>query len=266
MINKFNKVLLLVIFLVCGTSSTFSFTAPDVLDVKRNSQEELPTLDHILERYVEAIGGQEAIGKLTTRVCKGRFIDDRPYAGPKQIIPFETFSKIPDKSLFIMNDPENTEKEGFDGNTRWRLDKNGLVQRGNQERSQMDYFLDPQNALRIEEYFPGMELMGDAKIRGRSVYVVENRRKSPHYTLYFDVETGLLIQIGYYELHEYKNVDGVQLPFRLEYSRKGGSNTYVFDEVRHNIPIDEMRFIIPKKRTVDLFTSLRYYTRCLYAR
>jgi len=266
MINQFNKVLLLAIFLVCGTLSTFSSTAPYVLDVKRNSQEELPTLDHILERYVEAIGGQEAIGKLTTRVCKGRYIDDRPYAGPKKVTPFETFAKIPDKSLFIMNDPENTEQEGFDGKIRWRQDKNGLVQRENLDRSQMDYFLDPQNALRIQEYFPGMELMGKAKIRGRSVYVVENRRKTPHYTLYFDLKTGLLIQIGYYGLHEYKNVDGVQFPFRLEYSRKGGSNTYIFDDVRHNIPIDEMRFIIPEKRTMDLFISLRYYTGCLYAR
>ena len=217
----------------------------------------LPTLEQILERYVEAIGGQEAVEKLTTRVCKGKFIDDRPYAGPKQVIPFETFSKIPDKSLLILKHPENTEREGFDGTIRWRLDNNGLVRRENQERSQMDYFLDPQNALRIQEYFPGMELMGKVKLRGHTVYVVENSRKSPHYTLYFDVEAGLLIQIGYYELHEYQNVDGIQFPFRLEYSRKGGSNTYVFDDVRHNIPIEEKRFTMPGKGALDLFASMR---------
>ena len=212
----------------------------------------LPDLEQILERYVEAIGGQEAIAKLTTRICKGRFIDDRPYAGPKQVIPFETFSKIPDKSLFIIKHPENTEREGYDGNTRWRQDNNGLIRKENQDRSQMDYFLDPQNALRIQEYFPGMELMGKVKLRGHSVYVVENSRKSPHYTLYFDAETGLLVQIGYYELHEYRDVDGVQFPFRLEYSRKGGSNTYAFDDVRHNIPIEDKRFAMPGKETMDL--------------
>lgn len=217
----------------------------------------LPTLEQILDRYVEAIGGQEAIGKLTTRVCKGRFIDDRPYAGPKQVIPFETFSKIPDKSLFIMKAPENTEQEGFDGNIRWRQDNKGLIQRENQERSQMDYFLDPQNTLRIREYFPGMELMGEVNLRGHSVYVVENSRKSPHYTLYFDVESGLLIQIGYYELHEYREVNGIKFPFRLEYSRKGGSNTFVFDDVRHNIPIEDERFAMPRKGTMDLLGGMR---------
>jgi hypothetical protein len=200
-----------------------------------------------MERYVEAMGGEEAIAKLTTRVCAGKFIDDRPYAGPKQIIPFESLSKLRDRSLLILKHPGNTEREGCDGIIRWRLDKNGLVQRKNQERSQMDYILDPQNALRIQEYFPGMELMGKATLRGHVVYVVENSRKSPHYTLYFDVKTGLLIQIGYYELLEYKNVDGIQFPFRLEYSRKGGSNSYVFDEVFHNLPVEDELFDMPKK-------------------
>jgi predicted O-methyltransferase YrrM len=217
----------------------------------------LPTLEQILERYVDAIGGKEAIAKLTTRVCQGRFIDDRPYAGPKQVIPFETFSKLPDMSLFVLEHDDNTEWEGFDGKNRWRKDSKGLIRRENKERSQMDYFLDPQNALRIYAYFPGMELMGKVKLRGHDVYVVENRRKSPHYTLYFDVETGLLIQIGYYELNDYRNTDGVLIPMRLEYSRKGGSNTYVFDAVRHNVPIEDKRFAQPKKEAMDLPESMR---------
>lgn len=66
------------------------------------------------------------------------------------------------------------------------------------------------------------------------------------------METGLLIQIGYYELHEYQNVDGIKFPFRLEYSRKGGSNTYVFDDVRHNIPIEDELFDMPGKGAMDL--------------
>ncbi len=226
------------VLLVCGVSAAII-----------GFQQEAITLEKVLERYVDAVGGQEAIAKLTTRVCKGQFIDDRPYAGPKQIIPFETFAKVPDKSLFVLKHPENTEHEGFDGSTRWRRDNNGLIRRENKERSQMDYFLDPQNVLRIHEYFPGMELVGKVKLRGHSVYVVENSRKSPHYTLYFDMETGLLIQIGYYELHEYREVNGIKFPFRLEYSRKGGSNTYKFEDVRHNIPIEDKRFAMPEKGT-----------------
>jgi hypothetical protein len=229
-------------------TTTFHTVSAEGISVSIKS----PTLDQVLERYIEAIGGQEAIGKLTTRVCKGRYIDDRPYAGPKKIIPFETFSKVPDKSLFILKNPENGEKEGFDGSTRWRMDSHGLVRRENQARSQMDYFLDPRNALRIGEYFPDMELMGKVKLRDHEVYVVKNSRKSPHYTLYFDVVTGFLVQIGFYELHDYKEVDGIRFPFRLEYSRKGGSNTYIFDDVRQNVPIADERFDMPGKGSVPI--------------
>jgi len=236
-----------------GLTTTFHPISAEGISVSIKS----PTLEQILKRYVDALGGEMAIGELTTRVCEGHYIDDRPYAGPKKVIPFETFSKVLDKSLFIYRDQENEEKEGIDGNIRWRQDNNGLVRRENQERSHMDYFLDPQNALRIEQYFPDMELMGKVQLRGHEVYVVENSRKSPHYTLYFDVKTGLLIQIGYYELHEYKEVDGIQFPFRLEYSRKGGSNTYVFNAVRHNIPIEDRFFHMPKKEAVDLFLRMR---------
>jgi caffeoyl-CoA O-methyltransferase len=214
-----------------------------------------PTLEQILNRYVETLGGRVAIEKLTSRVCRGRFIDDRPYAGPKQIIPFDALSKVPDKSLFILHHPDNTEWEGFDGSIRWRLDNNGLVRREDQERSQMDYFCDPQNALRIREYFPAMEMMGTVKLRGLSVYVVENSRKSPHYTLYFNAGNGLLVQIGYYEVHDYRDVDGVKFPFRLEYSRKGGSNSYVFDEVRHNVPVEDDRFSMPSKKDGGKFSE-----------
>jgi len=112
----------------------------------------------------------------------------------------------------------------------------------------LEYFLDPQNALRIREYFPAMELMGMVKLRGLSVYIVENSRKSPHYTLYFDVAKGLLVQIGYYEIYDYQDVDGIKFPFRLDYGRKGGSNTYIFDEVRHNSPIEDDRFSMPRKK------------------
>ena len=226
-----------------GLKTTFHTVSEEGISVSIKS----PSLEQILERYVQAIGGEKALENLRTRVCQGRFIDDRPYAGPQKIIPFETFSKVPDKSLVIMKDPENQEKEGFDGKIRWRQDNHGLILRENLERSQMDYFLDPHNALRIVKYFPDMELMGTVRLRDHQVHVVENSRRSPHYTLYFDVKTGLLIQVGYYELHEYEEVDGILFPFRLEYSRKGGSNTYVFDDVKHNIPVEDEIFSMPEK-------------------
>jgi len=59
-------------------------------------------------------------------------------------------------------------------------------------------------------------------------------RNPDHYALYLDVETGLLVRIGHYlTIGDYRDVDGVLVPHRIVNSRKGGSNTWVFERVRH---------------------------------
>jgi hypothetical protein len=40
------------------------------------AQRALPTVDQILARYVQSIGGAEALGKLTTRIAKGTVADE----------------------------------------------------------------------------------------------------------------------------------------------------------------------------------------------
>ena len=52
---------------------------------------DLPTVDAILDRYVQALGGRETIEKLDTRTLSGVQIDDRPYQGPPGCleIPFD---------------------------------------------------------------------------------------------------------------------------------------------------------------------------------
>jgi len=37
----------------------------------------------------------------------------------------------------------------------------------------------------------------------------------------------------------------VMVPFSLAISRKGGSSTYVFERIEHNVPVDDARFEPP---------------------
>ena len=107
--------------------------------------------------------------------------------------------------------------------------------------------MDPQGALHIKDYFPGLTLTGKETLYGHEVYAVEPAGlKEAHYSLNFDIETGMLMYIGYYwELLDYWEVDGVKFPFRIAMSRKGGSSTYIFDKVKHNVPVDESLFTPP---------------------
>ncbi len=80
-------------------------------------------------------------------------------------------------------------------------------------------------------------------IGGQRVYAVETDRAEEYYTLYFDIESGLLARIGYHWYIEgYEEVDGVLFPHRVIAGRKGGSVTYAFDEIVTNTPVSGGRF------------------------
>jgi hypothetical protein len=137
--------------------------------------------------------------------------------------------------------------EGSDGGTAWVQDLDGLNLKETALRSKIAWLLNPQNALRIGEYFPDLRVVSERAIGDSWVYVVESSELDPaHYALSFDVETGLLVGIGYYwYLQEYLEVDGVLVPHRVHISRKGGSTTYIFDLVGHNLPLEETLFAAP---------------------
>lgn len=57
-------------------------------------------------------------------------------------------------------------------------------------------------------------------------------------------------------------MDRIRIPFRVVMSRKGGSTTYVFDEVKHNVPVEDARFAMPTDWSVRS-TGLRAALRAL---
>lgn len=73
-------------------------------------------------------------------------------------------------------------------------------------------------------------------------------------TLYFDRETGLLVRelrfsdtpIGRVpteiDFADYRDVDGIKLPFRISYVWLDGRNSIVLKDIRTNVPIDEAKF------------------------
>lgn len=207
--------------------------------------EALSTLDHILERYIQALGGRAAIEKLTTRTCTGRFVDAVSWTDPPvQTHPLKALAKIPDRWLTTIQVSKGIEQNGFDGRIGWKVNPDRIERADRMSRSWLGYLLNPQGALYIREYFPGMTLRAKDISRGREVYMVKNRTEN---MLYFDVETGLLTQIGSsWELQDYREVDGVNFPFRIATSRKGGESYFAFDKIEHNVPIDDARFTIPK--------------------
>jgi len=208
---------------------------------------ELPSVESILSRYVDAVGGREAIEKLTSRVCTGKEVTD--LTSRQQPIYeshyFKAWAKIPMSFYTEEWTDGGTQSRGYDGQVAWTKDICGVAPDKSGGKRRLDWLLNPQNALRIKDYFPNLALEGTQDVRGHSVYVL----KSPelHRPLFFDTETGLLIGFGHnWEIHDYVEVDGVLFPHRVHLSRKGGSTVYEFERVEHNVEIDDSLFVMPR--------------------
>jgi hypothetical protein len=208
----------------------------------------LPTVEQIIDRYTDALGGRDAIERLTSRVCIGRMVHDLSWKTPTyEVIPIVAYSKVPDYVLVIEHKSEGIRCEGSDGNVTWVQDPAGVRLEDTAIRAKTAWLFDPRGALRMKTYFPGLQVKSKETLDGRQVYVLlPAELAEAHYALYFDVDTGLLVRIGYYwDLKEYSKVDGVKFPFRVEMSRKGGSSTYEFHLVSHNLPLEDVIFSLP---------------------
>jgi hypothetical protein len=118
---------------------------------------------------------------------------------------------------------------------------------------------DLQFPLRIQEIFPEQRLEYPEKIAHRDAYLLlAIREGQPPVKLYFDEQSGLLVRMIRYaetplgrnptqiDYADYREVDGVQVPFRLTTSQPGGTSTIQLDQVQQNDPIDPAKFAKPQ--------------------
>jgi hypothetical protein len=205
--------------------------------------------DEVIERYVEAIGGREAIEKLSTRTMTGILVHNLSWHDPQvETLEFVYRAGSEDRYVRRMTGREGTDQEGFDGTEGWRLDHEGnLLSKPDAEHDKLAWYANPHHALRIREYFPNPRLAGTREVEGRTYFAVRNDRPMEYWTLYFDTETCLLGAIGYHNrVEDYREVDGVLLPHRIVCGRKGGSSTFCFETIEHDLPLDDAVFSPPQ--------------------
>ncbi len=175
------------------------------------------TVENVLGGYIKALGGRTALETLSIRICEGRFIDDRPYRGPVSDTPCLVRAKAGRACEVVMNGNARVEGSSITG-----------------ERHKLSWLLDPQGPLTLTSDFPNLRYEGNVLVDGKSAHKLVSDRDPDHYALYFDVASGLLVRIGHYlTIGDYHEVDGVMVPHRITNSRKGGSNTWMFERIHH---------------------------------
>jgi thiol-disulfide isomerase/thioredoxin len=219
-----------------------------------NIKTDLPTVDVILEKYVAASGGREAQRRITSRVTKARVDVPGVSFGGK----LEVYAKAPNKSLTITNvEPMGLVKQGFDGRTGWNLTENGVDVASEVDRVALvdaDFY----RHLKLKEMYSRINVIDKVKDGFRQVYVVEALPPGGSAEkLYFDVDSGLLVRRDLTRstskgsvraevyFSDWRDVDGVKIPFRITQVLPAKKFVTTIEEVKHNVPVDDAIFRRP---------------------
>lgn len=233
------------------------FTDDHPTEIYIQTAEVTPSVDQILAKYIQAIGGQSAIQKLTTRVMKGSV--ELPATGEAGTM--QVFKKAPDKGLAIMFVPSNgATPRGFNGKIGWYVDPDeGLKDVAESDLAAMKREFDFYREIRLNALYPQMSFKGKEKVSGLEAYVVEaTAADGAIEKMYFDTHSGLLIRDdtpyvtddGKSQVQtvfeDYREVDGVKLPFVWRQTSPDFDFVIKFDEIRHDLAVDDSKFDKPK--------------------
>jgi photosynthetic reaction center cytochrome c subunit len=249
----------------CHRGSTDPVGTPIISDAppKPESENEaaaakpLPAADAILDKYLQAVGGREAVEKITSRVEKASLAVP---GGPE--VPIEIFAKAPDKRISIMHMHEGDSITAFDGHQGW-LSNPGRPTRpmSEQDNNVAKLDADLHFAADVKQLFSAFQVHETEKIGDREVFlVVATSEGKPPVRLYFDAESGLLVRMIRYtetplgrnpsqvDFADYRATDGVKIPYRWTLARPGQRFTIQVSEVKQNVPVDDAQFAMPGER------------------
>ena len=212
-----------------------------------------PTADQLLDKFVQASGGSAAIEKITSRVMKGTI-----EVGGKSL-PIDIYAKDPEKRISLTHMQEGDSVTAFNGQEGWL----GAPGRPIREMHGSDLDgaaidADLHLAAHLKQLITDAKLRGTEKVADREANVMVGKRAGkPPLILYFDEQTGLLVRLVRYgdtalgllptqiDYADYRETDGVKVPYRWTLARPSGRFTIQITELKQNVPVDDAKFLKP---------------------
>jgi photosynthetic reaction center cytochrome c subunit len=216
-------------------------------------QAQAATVDQILEKYVAAIGGADAMKKVTSRIMTGKIL-----VGGSET-PIEVITKAPNMRVSITHNSAGDSFTAFDGTAGW-LGSTGHAAREMSAAESAASGLDAEFyfGLRVKELFPQLRRGRPETVAGAECEILNGTAPGrPAVRLYFDQSSGLLLRMVRYadtpmgrnptqiDYADYRDANGVKIPFRWTLSRPNGRFTIQIADVKSNAPVDEGKFAKP---------------------
>lgn len=212
-----------------------------------------------INAYVEAVGGKEVFARTEARKMTATT------KIPAQGLELNTviYARKPNHVLVEQEIPGlGKARQGYDGETAWAYDSmQGYRELSGAEYKQLVESSMIDRDVRLMEIFDTGTYLGTEELEGfGEVAKVELAREDGTKEVwYFDTETDLVVRVDMTidqgpmgsipvtnTFQEYREVDGLKFPHRLETRNPAFNLVTEVEEVEHNVSLDDVRFGPPE--------------------
>ena len=232
--------------------STLTFTWPA-------AAADAPTVDSILARHIEALGGKAAMAKFHSRRVQFKMESELLGNGEGEV-----FAQAPDRQRSHIDFGTNgIIDEGFDGTVAWAKNPwQGLRVKTGDELAKVKRDADFHPELNYKSLYPDLAYKGIEKVGDEEAWRLESKpTATSKEQFWFSAKTAMLIrQESQFEgpngavninilPQDYKTVDGLKFPGTMKMKVSSGGQEYEFSlkflDVKHNVEIDSSKFAKP---------------------
>jgi outer membrane lipoprotein-sorting protein len=226
---------------------------PEMMEDSPVSATGNPAPDSLLDQYLAAVGGADALKKIKSRVAKGTVT-----AFGDQHMPIDIYAKAPDMRVSVMHVKEGESVTAYNGKVGW-LAVPGRVHMMNAQESfgaRMDANF--AFAADVKSLYTKWETLPGEKIDGHdTLLVVAHKEGEPPLKLYLDQKSNLLVRLIRYtdsplgynptqiDYADYRAADGIKIPYRWTVARPGNRFTVQVEQLQQNVPVDDAKFVPP---------------------
>jgi hypothetical protein len=221
------------------------------------------TAEQILDKYIEAIGGAAAAGKLTSFSAKGTY---EGFDSDFEKVPVDIYAKSPDLRATVVHMKNGDVTSTYDGRDAWVAEPTDLAPvpviqllGANLGGARLDaQFSFPgqikQTLTNWRVNFPAVNI-GDKPMQVVQGSMADGSRVK----LYFDKTSGLLVRqtrfsptavgsvaarVDYADYRALPGI-GVKVPHNVQITWVDGRSTIILQSVQPNVPIDAAKFAKP---------------------
>lgn len=208
-----------------------------------------PEAEQIVDRHL-GLAGAAAAEKLRTRRIVGAWTGE-----PGRSFPLEIHQKAPDKYVASVALPPGPQRRGFDGANAWMTQQNQTTALTGLDLEQLRRAAEFVPAANVRRHYRVFVMAGRERIGEADAVAVEARADGKAAEkLFFDAASGLLVRRivfhstalgelpGQIDYADYKDFDGIKVPFTVRRTEPTARWTERYTEIQHNVPVDDEKF------------------------